>query len=52
MAQQNPLMKRAMDMAQGKSPSEIRAIAVNIAKEQGMTEADVDCMVNFFGIKS
>ena len=51
LASQNPLMQRAMTMVQGKSPQEIRAIAVNLAKQQGMTEADVDNMVRSFGFK-
>lgn len=51
IASQNPLMQRAMMMAQGKSPQEIRAIAVNLAKQQGMTEQDVDNMVRTFGFK-
>ncbi len=52
MANQNPLMRRALTMAQGKTPQEIRAIAVNLAKQQGMTEQDIDNMVKSFGIKS
>lgn len=51
MAQQNPLLNRAMTMAQGKSPQEIRAIAINLAKQQGMSEQDVDNMVKSFGLK-
>lgn len=51
-ASQNPLMRRALTMAQGKSPQEIRAIAINLAKQQGMTEQDVDNMVRSFGFKS
>lgn len=51
IAGQNPLMQRAMQMAQGKSPQEIRAIAVNLAKQQGMTEQDVDNMVRTFGFR-
>lgn len=51
MAQQNPLLNRALTMAQGKSPAEIRAIAVNLAKQQGMSEQDVDNMVKSFGFK-
>lgn len=51
MAQQNPLLNRAMTMAQGKSPQEIRAIAINLAKQQGMSEQDVDNMVKSFGFR-
>lgn len=51
MAQQNPLLNRAMTMAQGKSPQELRAIAINLAKQQGMTEQDVDNMVKSFGFR-
>lgn len=51
IASQNPLMQRAMTMAQGKSPQEIRAIAINLAQQQGMTAQDVDNMVRNFGLK-
>lgn len=51
IASQNPLMQRAMMMAQGKSPQEIRAIAINLAQQQGMTAQDVDNMVRNFGFK-
>ena len=51
MAQQNPLMKRAMDMAQGKSPAEIKAIAINLAKQQGISETDLCNMAQSFGIR-
>lgn len=51
MAQQNPLLNRAMTMAQGKSPQELRAIAINLAKQQGMTEQDVDNMAKSFGLR-
>ena len=51
LASQNPLMQRAMIMAQGKSPQEIRAIAVNLAKQQGMSEQDLDNMARNFGLK-
>lgn len=51
IASQNPLMQRAMTMAKGKSPQEIRAIAVNLAKQQGMSEQDLDNMVRNFGLR-
>ena len=51
MASQNPLLNRAMMMAKGKSPQEMRAIAINLAQQQGMTEQDVDNMVKAFGFK-
>lgn len=51
IASQNPLMQRAMTMAKGKSPQEIRAIAINLAQQQGMTAQDVDNMVRNFGLK-
>lgn len=51
IASQNPLMQRAMMMAQGKSPQEIRAIAINLAQQQGMTAQDVDNMVRNFGLR-
>ena len=51
LASQNPLMHRAMMMAKGKSPEEIRAIAINLAQQQGMTPQDVDNMVRSFGFR-
>lgn len=51
LASQNPLLQRAMQMAQGKSPQELRNIAVNLAKQQGLTEQDVDNMAKNFGLR-
>lgn len=51
LASQNPLLQRAMQMAQGKTPQELRSIAVNLAKQQGLTEQDVDNMAKNFGLK-
>ena len=51
LAEQNPMLSRAIMMSRGKTPMELRAIAVNLAKQQGMTEADVDRMAQQFGFK-
>lgn len=34
--QQNPLFKRAEEMAKGKSPQEIEQIAINLCKQRGL----------------
>lgn len=34
--QQNPLFKRAEEMAKGKTPQEIEQIAINLCKQRGL----------------
>lgn len=41
MAQNNPQVRRVMQMMQGKSPAELRQMADNIAAERGTTVEDV-----------
>jgi hypothetical protein len=41
MAQTNPQVRQAMQMMQGKSNAELRQMAMNMAKEQGVNINDV-----------
>lgn len=36
MAQQNPAIKRAMEMTNGKNPQDVTTIAKNLCKQQGV----------------
>ena len=48
---QNPLLSRAMQMAQGKNPQELAMIARNLAKQQGMNDQQFAQLLGQFGIK-
>jgi transposase-like protein len=41
MAQNDPQVRKVLQMMQGKSPAELRRIADNIAAERGTTVEDV-----------
>lgn len=41
MAQNNPQVRQVMQMMQGKSDAELRQMAMNMAKEQGVNINDV-----------
>ena len=47
----NPAFSRAMQMANGKNPDEIKKIVENLAKEKGMDMNQVQQMANMLGIK-
>ena len=51
MMAQNPLLSRAMQMAQGKNPQELAMIARNLAKQQGMNDQQFAQLLNQFGIR-
>ena len=51
MMAQNPLLSRAMQMAQGKNPQELAMIARNLAKQQGMNDQQFAQLLGQFGIK-
>lgn len=36
MMGQNPMMKRAMEMSQGKSPDQLKQVCQNLCKERGL----------------
>ena len=48
---QNPLLSRAMKMAQGKNPQELAMIARNLAKQQGINDQQFAQLLGQFGIK-
>ena len=48
---QNPLLSRAMQMAQGKNPQELAMIARNLAKQQGINDQQFAQLLGQFGIK-
>lgn len=47
---QNPLLSRAMQMAQGKNPQELAMIARNLAKQQGINDQQFAQLLSQFGI--
>ena len=47
----NPLLSRAMQMAQGKNPQELAMIARNLAKQQGINDQQFAQLLGQFGIK-
>ena len=51
MKAQNPLLSRAMQMAQGKNPQELAMIARNLAKQQGINDQQFAQLLGQFGIK-
>ena len=51
MMAQNPLLSRAMQMAQGKNQQELAMIARNLAKQQGINDQQFAQLLNQFGIR-
>lgn len=47
MATQNPQIRQAMQMMQGKTPQQIQQLAQNMAKERGTTVEDVARSLGF-----
>ena len=47
MAAQNPQIRQAMQMMQGKTPQQIQQLAQNMAKERGTTVEDVARSLGF-----
>lgn len=52
IAKTNPLMQRAMEMGQGKSPQELAAIARNLASQQGISPEQFNSLLKQFGLQS
>ena len=50
MAGSNPLLQRAMQMAQGKSPEQMRVIAQNLASQRGMSPEQFNQYLHQFGL--
>lgn len=51
IAQQNPIMARAMQMGQGKNPQELAAIARNLAAQQGINDQQFNSLLQQFGLQ-
>lgn len=51
MAGQNPLMGRALQMGQGKSVDELKAIAQNLARQRGMDEKQLGQFLSGLGLR-
>lgn len=51
MAGQNPMMKMAMEMANGKSPDQIKQVVQNIASQKGIDMGQLQQMAQQFNIK-
>lgn len=50
MAQQNPMMGRAMQMGQGKNEMQLKEIVRNLAKQRGMSDEQLRQMLSNFGL--
>ena len=46
----NPLMNRAMQMGEGKSPQELAVIARNLARSKGMTDEQFNQLLGQYGL--
>lgn len=46
----NPLMNRAMQMGEGKSPQELAVIARNLARSKGMTDEQFNQLLDQYGL--
>lgn len=51
LAGQNPLMSRAMQMGQGKSPEQMQTIVRNLAKQKGMNDEQLNQFLSQFGLR-
>lgn len=51
VAKTNPLMQRAMEMGQGKTPQELAAIARNLAAQQGIGPEQFNSLMKQFGLQ-
>ena len=50
MAQQNPVMGRAMKMGQGKNEVQLKETVRNLAKQRGMSDEQLRQMLSNFGL--
>lgn len=51
LAGQNPLMSRAMQMGQGKSPEQMQTLVRNLAKQKGMNDEQLNQFLSQFGLR-
>ena len=47
----NPIMQRAMQMGQGKSPQELQQVVKNLAQQRGMNNDQLNQFLGNFGLK-
>lgn len=47
----NPMFQRAMQMGQGKSPEQLQQTVLNLAKQRGMDEQQLNQFLGNFGLK-
>ena len=47
----NPIVQRALQMAQGKEANQLQEIAKNLAQQRGMNEQQLNQFLSQFGIK-
>lgn len=47
----NPIMQRAMQMGQGKSPEQMQQIVRNLAQQKGMNEQQLNQFLSQYGLK-
>ena len=47
----NPMLMQAMQMAQGKSTDQLKQMALDMCKQKGMSQQDMDKFFGQFGIK-
>ena len=50
MAQQNPMMGRAMKMSKGKNEVQLKETVRNLAKQRGMSDEQLSQMLSNFGL--
>lgn len=50
MAQQNPMMGRALQMGQGKNEVQMKETVRNLAKQRGMSDEQLRQMLSNFGL--
>lgn len=50
MAQQNPMIGRAMQMGKGKNEVQLKETVRNLAKQRGMSEEQLSQMLSNFGL--
>lgn len=47
----NPMFAQVMQMTQGKTPDQLKQMALDMCKQKGMTQQDMDRFFGQFGIK-
>ena len=51
LAQQNPMMSRAMQMGQGKNEMQLKETVRNLARQRGMSDEQFTQFLSQFGLK-